>query len=70
MRVTIDGNIGSGKTTLLRHLESMGTCYFEPVEWWSSPDTENLLAKQYAEPSRWSLACQLMIAASHARAHS
>ena len=79
MRITIDGNIGSGKTSLMKTLQDWSTrrldpsafrwnidCHYEPVEWWSSKETDHLLAKQYADPTRWSLTCQLMIAASHA----
>lgn len=79
MRITIDGNIGSGKTSLMKTLQDLSTrrldpsafswnidCHYEPVEWWSSKETDHLLAKQYADPTRWSLTCQLMIAASHA----
>ncbi len=67
--ISIEGNIGAGKTTILKNLES----YYsdnpnvvflrEPVDIWETitdKDGENILAKFYANPSKYSFSFQVM----------
>lgn len=67
--ISIEGNIGAGKTTILKNLES----YYsdnpnvvflrEPVDIWETitdKNGENILAKFYADPSKYSFSFQVM----------
>jgi len=58
--IAIEGNIGSGKSTMINYLKQFDDvqCHPEPLGKWTDVSGENLLAKLYEDPQRWSFQFQ------------
>jgi len=58
--VAIEGNIGSGKSTMINYFKQFDDIqvHAEPLEKWQDVNGENLLAKLYEDPKRWSFQFQ------------
>ena len=53
--IAIEGNIGAGKSTLINYFKQFDEVqvHAEPLDKWQNVNGENLLAKLYEDPKRW-----------------
>ena len=53
--IAIEGNIGAGKSTLINYFKQFEEVqvHAEPLDKWQNVNGENLLAKLYEDPKRW-----------------
>jgi len=58
--IAIEGNIGSGKSTMINYFKQFEEVqvHAEPLSKWTDVSGENLLAKLYEDPKRWSFQFQ------------
>lgn len=63
LTVCVEGNIASGKTSFLNYFDGTPDVevFEEPVEKWRNIDGDNVLAKMYDDPTRWSLTLQTYV---------
>jgi len=58
--IAIEGNIGAGKSTLINYFKQFEEVqvHAEPLDKWQNVNGENLLAKLYEDPKRWTFQFQ------------